>query len=430
MTDTSADTSLQLPAAALDGAYDVAIVGAGPAGSAAAIVLARAGARVALLERARFPRDKTCGDGLSDDAQQALARLGVAEAIGARAHCVPRAEVTAPGGTLLTVDGPFWTLRRAQFDMELARAAVDAGAKFAHSQFVHLETDLDPNAPVVLRRAEGAPVRARFVIVATGGASRLSRVLRLVDDTKPTTVALRGYVKLDDPGDAAAARKRVTASAPPLDDALYATFHRGVSPGYAWIFPMGGGLYNVGVLAYARHARRGSPTLTERMDAFIAGDERARALFARGRFLHRPQAAAMSTAFAGVRAFARGPVLGAGDSIAAGYPMMAAGVGAALESGIIAAETLLTAPGGLATPGDHDALANAYRDILRTRFAGLHRGFLIAERWLSHPWLTDLLARRIASKARLQRGLGRVVRLEQSAEVLFTWRTVVKSVFG
>src|SRR5206468_10410175 len=76
---------------------DVLVVGAGPAGSVAALMLARAGVRVRLVDRARFPRDKLCGDTLNPGALAMLHHLGVASDV--RRHAIPLAGmlVTGPG---------------------------------------------------------------------------------------------------------------------------------------------------------------------------------------------------------------------------------------------------------------------------------------------------------------------------------------------
>src|SRR3954469_1737655 len=84
---------------------DVVICGAGPAGTMAAIILARAGVRVRLLDRARFPRDKLCGDTINPGALAALRELGLAAAIETRGLRVDGMRISGPGG--ITVDGRY-----------------------------------------------------------------------------------------------------------------------------------------------------------------------------------------------------------------------------------------------------------------------------------------------------------------------------------
>src|SRR5438045_7553920 len=85
---------------------DVLVVGAGPAGSIAALVLARAGVRVRLVDRARFPREKLCGDTLNPGTLAILDRLGIAAPIRARALAISGMTISGPGGTVVSADYP------------------------------------------------------------------------------------------------------------------------------------------------------------------------------------------------------------------------------------------------------------------------------------------------------------------------------------
>src|SRR5438552_110296 len=119
---------------------DVVIVGAGPAGSVAATVLARAGARVRLLDRASFPRDKLCGDTVNPGTLAALARLDLAQPIAGRGLRVDGMRVTGPGG--VSIEGRYpdgltgRAIVRRDFDWALLGQAIAAGARFEPSVVV------------------------------------------------------------------------------------------------------------------------------------------------------------------------------------------------------------------------------------------------------------------------------------------------------
>src|SRR5258705_8607165 len=111
---------------------DVLVVGAGPAGSVAALVLARAGVRVRLVDRARFPRDKLCGDTLNPGALAILDRLGIADPVRRRATPIAGMTLSGPGGVRVSADYPDGirgaSLTRRDLDLLLLEAATSAGA--------------------------------------------------------------------------------------------------------------------------------------------------------------------------------------------------------------------------------------------------------------------------------------------------------------
>ena len=109
---------------------DTLVIGAGPAGSACALELARQGQRVMLIDQHDFPRDKICGDGLIPDAHRALQRLGLYDEVMARAQAVAHVACIGPRGGRVDVPGRLAVLPRLQFDDILKRGAERAGAQF------------------------------------------------------------------------------------------------------------------------------------------------------------------------------------------------------------------------------------------------------------------------------------------------------------
>ena len=168
---------------------DVLIVGAGPAGAVAAGHLAKAGARVRLIDRFTFPRNKLCGDTLNPGCLAMLSRIDPCLASRVRAHALPITgmTVTGPAGATVSADYPGGftgaALTRADLDQWLLEYATAAGAGF--------EAGLTVNAPVLGERPRhvvGARVscrgreyklRARVVVAADGRASRLARTMEL-----------------------------------------------------------------------------------------------------------------------------------------------------------------------------------------------------------------------------------------------------------
>ncbi|MDR5709656.1 MAG: NAD(P)/FAD-dependent oxidoreductase [Armatimonadota bacterium] len=159
---------------------DVLVVGAGPAGSSLAIRLRRGGWRVGVLDRARFPRQKPCGEYLNPGAVRALARLGLGAQVEAAGVRIPGILLTGPDGT--SVWAPFSSgfgllLPRVRLDHLLVQEAVRAGTELLEG--VRVDTVVPGSPPVVLARAEGHALRlrARLVVGADGLRSAVARSL-------------------------------------------------------------------------------------------------------------------------------------------------------------------------------------------------------------------------------------------------------------
>jgi len=163
---------------------DVAVVGAGPAGSVAAQRLAAVGVRVVLLERATFPRDKPCGDGVSGRGLAVLVRAGLDEWVSQ--FPAPKVlRLTSPDGQVLDVrpetGGGYCygrTIPRRLLDARLAQAAVEAGVRLVEGTRVRGVEWAGGSRPSVV--ADGLEVTAQLVILADGSRAPVTRHLGLV----------------------------------------------------------------------------------------------------------------------------------------------------------------------------------------------------------------------------------------------------------
>jgi geranylgeranyl reductase family protein len=293
-------------------AYDALIVGAGPAGAAAATTLARGGARVLLLEKSRLPRYKPCGGGLTP---RARARSPLAA-------CVPERRATSlalrgPGRLVACeLPGPIDMVMRDHFDARLVQHAVADGAELRDGAAL---TSLDVQEDGARARVGGDVVRARYVIGADGANGVTARLAGFAAGAEPAT-AIEAEVAVPD---RALARY---ASAALLD---FGT----VRGGYAWIFGKADHL-SVGVYTVDAIARR---DLRPALAAFLASHpdlRAARILLRRG---HRVPLAG------GRHTRRRGPVLLAGDAASLADPLTGEGISYALASGQRAGATVLAA---------------------------------------------------------------------------------------
>jgi len=162
---------------------DVLIVGAGPAGAIAALVLARAGARVRLVDRASFPRDKLCGDTVNPGALARLERLGVAGDVVARGLRVDGMVVTGEGG--VAVDGRYpagvygRAIVRRELDWLLVEAAMAAGCQFEPGVHVRGAAIVDEKSG---RAVRGVRVSAR------GGEAHIDAPITIAADGRRSTI--------------------------------------------------------------------------------------------------------------------------------------------------------------------------------------------------------------------------------------------------
>nr|WP_254699328.1 geranylgeranyl reductase family protein [Rhodococcus sp. SGAir0479] len=335
------------------------VVGAGPAGSAAAAWAARDGRDVLLVDAATFPRDKTCGDGLTPRAVAELDRLGLGDWV--RERTVNRGlrlsgwgqelQLPWPGGSLPAVGS---AVPRAELDDRLRLTAVESGARMVEgAKAVDVVRDGDRVRAVTLRTATGThTVACDTLIVADGVRSPLGKLLgRQWHRETVYGVAARAYVSSDRSSD-----PWITSHLELRDDAGV------LQPGYGWVFPLGTGEVNIGVGTLAT-AKRPAPGALRPLLGLYADQRRDEWGFDGD--VHSVASALLPMGGAVSHVAGRNWAL-IGDAAACVNPLNGEGIDYGLEGGRLVARIL-----------DDDDLTDVWPAILRERYG---RAFSIARR--------------------------------------------------
>lgn len=309
---------------------DVLVVGGGPAGSIAALALARMGVAVTLLDRTAFPRDKLCGDSVNPGAMAVLSRYGLASAVEQRGLAIAGMRLTGPRGA--SVEGRYppgvygRSILRRDLDALLLQAAADAG--------VRVELGVRVTGPIVDHvsgrarvrgvRAAGAAQaerRARVVIAADGRGSALARAVGVARHPgSPRRWAIGAYFEH-------------VAGMTSLGEMHVRGGH------YLAVAPVSGGLANACLVVPEATARRLARDPAAALESALAADVALRERFRQARRMSRPVMLgplAVEASAAGVEG-----LLLAGDAAGFVDPITGDGIRIALAGGELAAAAAL-----------------------------------------------------------------------------------------
>ncbi|MCE2763265.1 MAG: geranylgeranyl reductase family protein [Ilumatobacteraceae bacterium] len=248
--------------------HDVLVIGAGPAGAAAGYWLARHGLDVVMVDKKTFPREKTCGDGLTPRAVKQIEDMGLGDQL-SRFHRYEGLRATAHGKAL-ELQWPAhpiypqhgYVVRRRELDTMVARNAVAAGATLleGHEALAPvLDRGFVRGATVQANDADSpTDITAKYVIVADGANSRFGRALGTFRTKEwPYGTAIRTYWETP------------RHAEPWIESALDVTDRNGNPlPGYGWIFPVGDGTVNIGVGLLSTFRDFKSVNTTHLLDAY------------------------------------------------------------------------------------------------------------------------------------------------------------------
>ena len=332
---------------------DALVVGGGPAGSAAAIVLARAGKSVAVVDKSTFPRDKCCGDGLTTLALRELEHLGMPSSDISSFTEIDGARLRSPGGREFTIPLPTTgtyaaVARRLDLDASLLDHARQVGAQVLEGVAV---TGAHQDGDGTHIELDGIGwVNPSFVIAADGMWSTVRRELGLTPENYR--------------GEWHAFRQYGQGATGVAKDELIVWFERDLLPGYAWSFPLGNGEVNIGfgmlrgeILSGKKMANIWRDLLERPHICEALGD---------GFTLVDRHTAWPIPARVGEMPLSAGSVLFTGDAAAATDVLTGEGIGQALLTGRLAAEAIIS--GGPAT-----SVAATYEREVKGELVADHR---------------------------------------------------------
>jgi geranylgeranyl reductase family protein len=313
--------------------FDVLVVGGGPAGSIASLVLARGGAKVALVDKSTFPRDKACGDVVGPRALQLLSDLELAPPTGRDVGDMlvvgpTGRRVLLPSADGLTYPGHGTVVARTVFDAMLHAAACDAGAlPFVGRAQEPLEEE---GRTVGYKLSTGESLYADFVIGADGATSEVAAAAGLVDpDSVLWGFAVRTYLPQ-------------VVDLPAI--VLWEPTPWRAFPGYGWIFPGDQGVANIGLGIGTRSDRKAGAGAVRALPEFLE-HLRALGLLADVAPSVPPRRLGgwLKMGIVGTTP-AKGTVLLVGDAAGLVNPMQGEGVAQAMTSGRAAADAILSRP--------------------------------------------------------------------------------------
>jgi geranylgeranyl reductase family protein len=382
-------------------AVDVLVIGAGPAGSTAALLLARSGMDVLLVDRHAFPRPKVCGDALAPDAIEVLKEIGLYATVEKEGYPMTRCRVIAPDGNAISLEGNFITIRRILFDNIICSAALDAGARTMWNLSFESYAVNNSKYQVQFRdkKHRKHAIAARYIILATGANPLPLQKCALLQRFEPSTIAMRRYV--------------TTAKGPAQE--LIFSYEHFLLPGYAWIFPVQEGIYNVGCCLFPDAAPK-ETTVRDLYHRFITNSPIAKELLSNPQEQTPLQGAPLRAGFSGSLP-GRDSMLVVGEALGLTYPGTGEGIGKSMKSGQLAAKAILE---GRNTNNEVKPIELYCRFLEEMR--ATYKPYSIGQKLMKHPSIINLVVERANKSEALQKLLEGIITEEvKPTAVLSMW---------
>jgi geranylgeranyl reductase family protein len=387
--------------------FDVCVVGAGPAGATAACRLAERGIDALLVDRAHFPRDKVCGDGVGPRAVRVLEKLGLYPSEGfPGGYGLEGIRIGSPNRRVLEVrvgegvpeSKAGYVIPRERFDGWLLEQAVKKGVRLWDGMEVR-QIEKRKGALRLSGSRDGRPlsVTARFAVGAWGAqAGKVAGPYPArVEGGRFAVIAMRGYFK----------------GLQGIGPYLEIHFDPGLVPGYGWVFPMGPESANIGYGIRQDFLRKKGIPLRRLFEEFLGTNPSVRRYLEKGERVS-PLRGAVIPFRKALLPVTHGRLLRTGDAAAFADPLSGEGIGTAMQSGWMAADCVANAlehgtPARLATVA---YAASCHKEIVwNLGLASLVQSILIRPPFGSTDRILDAFVDKAQGNPRMARAMARLI---------------------
>ena len=401
--------------------HDVVVVGAGPGGSAAAHYLAQSGLDVVLLDKADFPREKTCGDGLTPRALGVLKDMCILDEVASFAYRINGLELHGSKGNTMTTPIPehpdypnyAFTAPRLKLDEAILKRAIASGSKFRDNSRVRGLSQFSDHAEVLAsHRGREVRFKGRVVVLAVGANLSLLYKIGILKKAPNLILAVRGYFE----------------GVEGLSDRLQAHFSEVPLPGYGWVFPISDSSANVGIGSWNAWAPWRKPSTSTRtaLDHFLAHNPRLKTMMIHAQLDGPVKGFPLRVDFARSPT-CHGRILLVGESAGLVSPLTCEGIDFALESGRLAAGFLTEKFG--ACDLTVSSLAG-YDQLLRSNFQHLFVFLSRIRRLYLNPILMDKAILATRKFPDIKELLVKVMLSQEDAASMVNLSTIRKVILG
>ena len=399
--------------------YDVAIVGAGPGGSAAAHYCAQSGLDVLLLDKADFPRDKTCGDGLTPRALKILEDMGIFDQAsqsgfqinGLELHARSGAKIFAPIPEHSEYPNHLLVVPRLKLDDIIRRRAIKSGAHFESPVRVRNIEHEDSFVRILAHKAkQKQSYKAKVVIIAIGANIRLLQELDLLNHSPTMIMAARVYFE----------------NVANLTNNLQIHFSDVPIPGYGWIFPTSKDSANIGIGYWPKRFGKNKPSSPSvELKKFLSSLANSNIL-ANSQMQGKIKGYPLRIDFNKSKTYSE-RILLIGESIGLVSPLTGEGIDFALQTGNIAAEFILA---NIEKNIFSEKMLINYDQILRDKFSALFKALERINQVFFNQSLLDKVLYASESRENIRKAISDAMMASGNPAEMLTLRTLFQVILS